>query len=127
MYWCLGFLGILLAIWPPIGGYSNIGSAVWASAILGLVIALSAGYKGATHDAGKWELMITGIAGAVTAFAPLFLGFAQAQTATGVFILIGGTVAWLCLLLSDVDQETEPSDESAASRIDRAKAASATG
>ncbi len=127
MYWCLGFLGILLAIWPPIGGYSNIGSAVWASAILGLVIALSAGYKAVTHDTGKWELVVAGITGAVTALAPLFLGFGQAQTATGVFILIGGAVAWLCLLLSDVDQETEPSEDSADRRVDRAKAASATG
>jgi hypothetical protein len=127
MYWCLGFLGILLAIWPPIGGYSNIGSAVWASAILGLVIALPAGYKAATNDTVKWELMITGMAGAVTAFAPLFLGFGQAQTATGVFILIGGTVAWLCLLLSDVDQETEPSGDSAVSRVDRPKVRSVTG
>lgn len=127
MYWCLGFLGILLAIWPPFGGYSNIGSAVWASAILGLVIALSAGYKGATHDAGKWELMITGIAGAVTAFAPLFLGFGQAQTATGVFILVGGTVAWLSVLMNDAEQEPEPSEEPPALRVDRAKTGSATG
>ncbi len=127
MYWCLGFLGILLAIWPPIGGYSNIGSAVSASLVLGAVIALSAGYKAMTHDTGKWELVVAGIAGAVTAFAPLFLGFGQAQTATGVFILIGGTVAWLCLLLSDVDQATELSDDSAVSRVDRAKVGSATG
>lgn len=127
MYWCLGFLGILLAIWPPVGGYSNIGSAVWASAILGSVIALSAGYKALTHDTGQWELVVAGIAGAVTAFAPLFLGFAQAQTAAGTFILIGGTVAWLCLLLSGVDQATEPSEDPAVGRIDRARVGPATG
>ncbi len=126
MYWCLGFLGILFAIWPPIGGYNNIGSAVPASAILGAVIALSAGYKAVTHDAGKWELVVAGIAGAVDGFRPFVLGFGQAQTATGVFILIAGTVAWLCLLLSDVDQETESSENSAVSRVDRARVGSAT-
>lgn len=127
MYWCLGFLGILLAIWPPIGGYSNIGPAVWASAVLGAVIALSAGYKAVTRDTGKWELVVAGIAGAVTAFAPFLMGFAQAQTATGTFILIGGTVAGLAAVLSDVDQGTEPSEDSSAKRADRAKVGSVTG
>lgn len=127
MYWCLGFLGILLAIWPPIGGYSGIGSAVSASVILGTVIALSAGYKAVANDTAKRELVVTGIAGAVTAFAPVFLGFAQAQTATGTYILIGGTVACLSVLLSDVDQRAQPIDDLSANRADPATVGAATG
>lgn len=116
MYWYLSILGVLLAIWPFIGGYSNIDSALWSSIILGAVITLSAGYKAATNDTGKWSVMLTGIAGAVAAFSPLLLGFSQAQTATGTMILIGGTVASLSMIMSDLDPENAPYQESARSR-----------
>lgn len=129
MYWYLSILGILLAIWPFIGGYSNIDSALWASVILGAVIALSAGYKAATIDAGKWPVKLAGIAGAVAVLAPFCLGFAQAQAATGTMILIGGTVASLSIVMSDLDPENAPYQESARSRgeahrVARAKAES---
>ena len=113
MYWYLSIIGVLLAIWPFVGGYSDIASALWASVILGVMIALPAGYKAATHDIAKWPVMLTGIAGTASALAPFCLGFAQAQTATGTMILIGGTVACLSVVLSDLDPENAPSKESA--------------
>jgi hypothetical protein len=130
MYWYLSILGVLLAIWPFIGGYSNIDSALWSSVILGAVITLSAGYKAATNDTGKWSVMLIGIAGAVAAFSPLLLGFSQAQTATGTMILIGGTVASLSMIMSDLDPENPPYKDLArpsgdVHRVVHAKAASA--
>ncbi len=50
MYWILSIVGLVFLIAPFALGFSANTAAMWACIILGLVVALSAGYKAITQD-----------------------------------------------------------------------------
>ncbi len=95
MYWFISILGVLFLIAPFILGYSANGAALWTSLILGIVVALSAGYKAVAKDAAKWELAVAGVAGVLAVLAPFILGFSSHAGAMWTSIILGGVVAIL--------------------------------
>src|SRR5574341_142456 len=95
MYWFLSILGVLLLIAPFVLGFSANAAALWACVVLGLVVALTAGYKAIAKDNANWELMIAGIAGILAVIAPFAMGFSNHAGALWTSIILGGVVAIL--------------------------------
>lgn len=55
MSWIIALLGVILAVAPWVLGYSDEPAAMWTSLILGVVVALVAGYDAIAHDERRWE------------------------------------------------------------------------
>ncbi len=108
MYWFMSVLGLALAMAPFVLGYGASTAAVWTSIILGLAIALSAGYKAVAKDAGKWENWVVVIAGVLTAVAPFVLGFSGISSALWSCIFLGGLAAILAIYQSFFSEKAKP-------------------
>ena len=86
MNWVTVIAGVVLFLAPFIAGYSGTPSALWASLILGVVIA-ALGYM----KNYKWAA----IAGLLTFIAPWILGFSGIGAALWSCLVLGGVVAIL--------------------------------
>jgi VIT1/CCC1 family predicted Fe2+/Mn2+ transporter len=75
MYWIMSILGLVLFIAPFVFGFSANTAAMWACIILGLVVALSAGYKAIAQDKAKWQVVLILIAGILAVINPFILGY----------------------------------------------------
>jgi general stress protein CsbA len=49
-YWVAGIMGVLAIIAPFVLSFSVVNTALWASIILGLIVAILSGYKAFTMD-----------------------------------------------------------------------------
>lgn len=95
MYWVIGILGLALIVAPYVLGYSGNTNALWTSIILGVVVALAAGYKALAKDVRRWEDWVAGIAGLLAVIAPFVLGFSALTTAVWASVILGAVVAIL--------------------------------
>lgn len=95
LYWIISILGVLFMIAPFVLGFSANTAALWTCIILGVVVALAAGYKAVTEDQAKWESIVAGIAGVLAVLAPFVLGFSNQADARWSSIMLGAAVAIL--------------------------------
>jgi hypothetical protein len=95
MLWIISVLGLALMLAPFIFNYSDSLPALWASLVLGAVIAVTAGYKALVHDNARWENWVVGITGILAVIAPFLLGFNVLTTALWTSIVVGVVVAIL--------------------------------
>ncbi len=109
MDWIIAALGILLFIGPFVMGFSANAAAMWTCIILGVVVAVAAGYKAVAKDNATWEDMVAGLAGMLAVVSPFILGFSSNATAMWTSIIVGAGVAVLAVcnyLRSNVTTET---------------------
>ncbi len=93
MYWIISLFGILLLIAPFVLGFTDNTAALWTCYGLGLVVALFASTKAVTGDEGKWEGVVSGIAGVLAVIAPFVLGFSDNAAALWTCVILGLGVA----------------------------------
>ncbi len=105
MYRFMSILGLALAIAPFVLGYSADTTALLTSIILGLAVALPAGYRAVTGDEARWELWVVGTAGVLAMVAPFLVGFTSDGAAKWAHAYVGsvvGCVAWVELFIESV-------------------------
>ncbi len=95
MDWIIAAWGLLLFIAPFVLGFSASMAALWTCIVLGLVIALAAGYEAIVKDEARWEMIVAGIAGVLAVLAPFILGFTSNATAMWTSMIVGLIVAIL--------------------------------
>ncbi len=95
MDWITAALGILLFIAPFVLGFSANAAAMWTCIALGVVVAVTAGYKAVAKDNGRCEDLVAGLAGILAVVAPFILGFDNDPAATWTSIILGLGVAVL--------------------------------
>ncbi len=95
MDWIIAAWGLLLFIAPFVLGFSASMAALWTCIVLGLVIALAAGYQAIVKDEARWEMIVAGIAGVLAVLAPFILGFTSNATAMWTSMIVGLIVAIL--------------------------------
>jgi hypothetical protein len=91
----LGIPGVALAVAPFIFGYSSNPTALWASIILGAVVALAEFFKALANDRSKWEYWVATITGLLAFIAPFVLGFSAMAGVLWSMVVLGGLVAIL--------------------------------
>ncbi len=89
LYWAIAIVGVLLIIAPFVLGYDDIDEALWASIILGGIIALSMIYKALVRDDSTWEFWLAGIAGVAAIVAPFVLGYDNDDSSLWSSIVLG--------------------------------------
>lgn len=97
MFWVTGLAGLALIAAPWVLNYSNETNPLWASIIIGAVIALVSAYKAFARDIASWEYWIAGIAGIAAVVAPFVLGFTALTAALWTLVIVGAFVAILSL------------------------------
>lgn len=95
MYWITGILGLLLILAPLVLGYSDNGTALWTSIVLGAAVAVTSALEGLIHDVSNWEYWVAGILGILTFIAPWVLGFSGNATALWASLVLGAAIAIL--------------------------------
>ncbi len=95
MYWIMSILGLVLMIIPFVLGFSANSVATWECILLGLVTALSGGYKAIVQDQANWELVLVLGAGVLAVVSPFVLGFSSNPAGTWTSIILGSAMAVL--------------------------------
>ncbi len=95
MYWLMGTLGLVLFIAPFVFGFSANTAAMWACIVLGLVVALSAGYKAIAQDKATWEIVLVLIAGVLAVINPFLSGLYTNAGGMWTSIILGAVMAIL--------------------------------
>jgi hypothetical protein len=95
MYWLMSILGLVLFIAPFVFGFSANTAAMWACIILGLVVALSAGYKAIAQDKATWEVVLVLIAGVLALINPFVLDLSSNAGGMWTIIILGAGMAIL--------------------------------
>jgi len=88
MSWIIALLGVALAVAPWVLGYSDESAAMWTSVILGVVVALVAGYDAIARDESPWEEWLAVLAGAAAVIAP-FVFFNTVTAAVWASVVLG--------------------------------------
>ena len=89
MYWIMSILGLVLMIIPFVLGFSANSAATWGCILLGLVTALSGGYKAIVQDQARWEVVLVLGAGVLAVVSPFVLGFSSNLVGTWTSIVLG--------------------------------------
>jgi uncharacterized membrane protein HdeD (DUF308 family) len=95
MYWITGILGLLLILAPLVLGYSDNGTALWTSIIIGAAVAVTSGIESLIRDVSNWEYWVVGILGILSFIAPWVLGFSAKATALWTSLVLGAAIAIL--------------------------------
>lgn len=89
MYWIMSTLGLVLMIIPFVLGFSAISAGTWGCILLGLVTALSGGYKAIVQDQARWEMVLVLITGVLAVVSPFILGFSNNAGGVWTSIVLG--------------------------------------
>jgi hypothetical protein len=96
--WINIVLGVALFLAPFVLGYSDNGSALWTSLMLGVVISVLGFYE---------QILVNAIVGLVAFVAPWIIGFDGGASALWSFLMLGGTTAFLNSFIGFVNTEGE--------------------
>jgi hypothetical protein len=93
MYWVTGVLGLALIVAPFVLGYSDNTTALWASIVLGVVVAGVSLFE--AWDKARWEYWVAGAAGVLAVLAPFVLGFTAVTAALWASLILGAIIVIL--------------------------------
>jgi SPW repeat len=95
MFWVIGISGLALILAPYVFGYSDVGTALWTSIILGAAILIDSGIEGFLKDENKWEYWVAGTLGILAFIAPWMFGFSDNAAALWSSLALGTIVVIL--------------------------------